>query len=221
MLSKAVWVYFIITAVFTAWVWYYSSVHDKGDLLLYFNENRSKSLNEWNIFITQWAEEFSYVAVGVFFLLFRKRRWAIGIAGLGLLVTIVSYSLKTSFGEPRPVKYFKIINELCLLNPIPGVPEYLAHNSYPSGHTMSAFALFGFLSFISRRWELSVVFAFVSICIGLSRVYLNHHFIEDVGSGAAIGTILGWLVFAVDTRTRRQSSHWSESPLLNRKFTTL
>lgn len=208
-------------AVFAAWVGYYSYTHDKGDLLLFFNENRSYFLNEWNIFITRWAEEFSYVVVGVFFLLFRKSRWAIGIAGLGLLVTIVSYLLKSSFGEPRPVKYFKIINELCLLNPIPGVPEYLAHNSYPSGHTMSAFALFGFLSFIFKRWKLSVVLALLAICIGLSRVYLNHHFIEDVGLGAVIGTLLGWAVYIVDERTRRPSSHWSESPLLKRKITTL
>ena len=173
------------------------------------------------MFITKWAEELSYIAVGLFFLFFKKTRWAIAVASLGLLVTVVSYLLKSSFEHPRPVKYFKIINELCLLNPIPGVPEYLAHNSYPSGHTMSAFALFGFLSFVLGRWGISIALAFVSICIALSRVYLNHHFVEDVGLGAIIGVGLGWMVFVADSSTRRRGSHWSEPPLLKRKITTL
>jgi membrane-associated phospholipid phosphatase len=86
---------------------------------------------------------------------------------------------------------------------------------------MSAFALFGFLSFISHRWSISVVFALLAMCIGLSRVYLNHHFIEDVGFGAIIGVFLGWLVYVIDLYSRKESNHWSESALLKRKITKL
>jgi membrane-associated phospholipid phosphatase len=60
-----------------------------------------------------------------------------------------------------------------------------ALNSSPSGHTIRAFSLLTALSMLYRRF--TVVFIFIALLIGASRVAVTAHYPSDVLFGAFIG----------------------------------
>jgi undecaprenyl-diphosphatase len=62
--------------------------------------------------------------------------------------------------------------------------------SFPSGHTMNAFAIAAALSARFPAWS-SALFLLAS-GIGASRVVLGLHFASDVWVGAALGALIGW-----------------------------
>ena len=63
--------------------------------------------------------------------------------------------------------------------------------SFPSGHTISAFAMA--VSIGSFYPGLLALLLFLAISIGVSRIALGMHFLSDVIAGAAIGSLLGYL----------------------------
>jgi undecaprenyl-diphosphatase len=64
--------------------------------------------------------------------------------------------------------------------------------SFPSGHTASSFAAATALSaFYPKAGPLVVAMATL---VGISRVYLGHHFPSDVGIGAVIGVGTGTMI---------------------------
>jgi membrane-associated phospholipid phosphatase len=71
------------------------------------------------------------------------------------------------------------------------------YRSFPSGHTITAFA---FASTVTREsqfwwphatWYVGTVFYGGASLVGLSRMYNNQHWASDVMAGAAIGTLVG------------------------------
>ncbi|MDX1545427.1 MAG: phosphatase PAP2 family protein [Rhodothermales bacterium] len=75
--------------------------------------------------------------------------------------------------------------------------------SFPSGHSFTAMALYGFLLFLLWRWTphpalraaASLVLGLVIVLVGLSRVLLSVHWVSDVLGGLAVG--LAWLIFSL------------------------
>jgi undecaprenyl-diphosphatase len=61
--------------------------------------------------------------------------------------------------------------------------------SFPSGHTMNAFAIATVLAM--RFPALSPVLLPMAVCVGASRVVLGLHFASDVWAGAALGALIG------------------------------
>jgi undecaprenyl-diphosphatase len=64
--------------------------------------------------------------------------------------------------------------------------------SFPSGHSVTAFALAYVLSRAYPR--ASSVFYALATMVALSRVYLASHFLSDIVAGAALGLLAGWLI---------------------------
>jgi membrane-associated phospholipid phosphatase len=72
-----------------------------------------------------------------------------------------------------------------------------SYRSFPSGHTINAFA---FASTVTREtqfwwphsvWYVGTVMYSGATLMGLSRIYNNQHWASDVMGGAAIGTLIG------------------------------
>jgi len=63
--------------------------------------------------------------------------------------------------------------------------------SFPSGHTMTAFAVAIPLALFYPTITLGLLFCALSIA--MSRILLGMHFLSDVVAGALIGTGLGYL----------------------------
>lgn len=89
----------------------------------------------------------------------------------------------------RPLSYFQYtVRNLESLRLVPGV-EMFSENSFPSGHTTAAFALFFSLALVTHNSWLKSLCFIVALTVGISRVYLSQHFFADIYAGAIIGGI--------------------------------
>jgi membrane-associated phospholipid phosphatase len=93
--------------------------------------------------------------------------------------------------EPRPAEYFsRMMN---LLHTVSGVE--LSHwNSFPSGHTTSAFAFFALIAVWVKHPMLKFLCLLCAVTVAFSRMYLLQHFLVDVYVGSLLGTITAWVL---------------------------
>ncbi|HEX7829730.1 MAG TPA: phosphatase PAP2 family protein [Thermoanaerobaculia bacterium] len=133
------------------------------------------------------------VMVVAFFLIagvaYLERRWvsyaiAMAIAGLG--AGIVAQIIKHLVGRARPELW---------LGPSHYAPG--SSTSFPSGHTVGAFALAGVLVFGSRSWTLRIIAFALAAGVGLSRILAFRHWTSDVTASAVVGLVTAWIVTRV------------------------
>lgn len=165
--------------------------------LLFFNDFRSEPLNSIMYGITHGGEVVAYVVFGVA-VYFWKPRYALLVVLLGLMSMPIMYFLKDTIGVDRPITYFEKNSILTQLILVPDIYMNRGQTSFPSGHSMAAFALYSLLTLMAgrkyARWGL--VFALMAISVGLSRIFLVQHFLIDVLAGGFCGLLLGnasWL----------------------------
>jgi membrane-associated phospholipid phosphatase len=94
----------------------------------------------------------------------------------------------------RPLKYFS--DKGLEIFTVPGLDIHLSH-SFPSGHTTSAFALFFVLALLSNKQFYKLIFLFLAVLVGYSRIYLAQHFPVDVMAGSLIGVLSVMISFPV------------------------
>ncbi|MEL7160443.1 MAG: phosphatase PAP2 family protein, partial [Bacteroidota bacterium] len=112
--------------------------------------------------------------------------------GIGQLVFSAFFKRIVFGNTPRPLRYFADHLEPDWL--IAGVDVHTNY-AFPSGHTITAFGLALFIALmVDRRW-VTVGCLLLAVAIGLSRVYLFQHFLEDVLLGALIGTANTAVIF--------------------------
>lgn len=117
-------------------------------------------------------------------LAFRRRHWvrlsiimAISAAFAGLIVHL----LKFTFGRTRPELWLGAFHH-----------ARESASSFPSGHTVAAFAIAGVLFFGSRSQGLRTLAMLVATSIAASRVMAFRHWPSDVLTSAVIGLLSGW-----------------------------
>ena len=128
--------------------------------------------------------------------IFQKRYRTVGITVLAAFILcglIGNLGLKPLIARPR---LYTVIPEIVLLIPRP--TDY----SFPSGHTMSAFAA---ATVIFRNNKRVGFCAFIfGILMAFSRLYLRVHYMTDILGGIAIGTVIGimavYLIKAINKR---------------------
>ncbi len=135
----------------------------------------------------------------LFFLLaglaYRHRIWigyaiAMALSGLGAGLLAQAVKLLTQRGRPE-----------LWLGPFQHARS--SASSFPSGHTVGAFALAGVLLFGSRSWPLRIVAIALAAAIGISRIFAFRHWASDVFASAAAGLLVSWFVTAGVTRVTR------------------
>lgn len=179
-------------------------VADQGALLIQLNDHRSPEGDLFFRWFTKVGEGYGYLVVFLLLLVY-KRRAAWGVPLLGMVVSLVAWVGKTLFHHPRPYLYFEQQGLLAQLELIPGVKVNKGLTSFPSGHTMAAFALFSFLAFcFPRKPWLSITCFCIALLVGFSRMYLVQHFFEDVYLGAILGVGLGILAYYVLNRIEQK-----------------
>jgi membrane-associated phospholipid phosphatase len=168
---------------------------ETGDMLLFFSENRSPFLNVFFTYFTKMGEEPAYI-LAILLLINYAYRYALFLPLIGIVVTYVAFATKAFFKHPRPYLYY---NDLGIFDQIILVDDVELHggaNSFPSGHTMSAFALYAFIAFCLPKKKLTgLVLLLIAILVGLSRVYLVQHFFKDVYLGAVIGMLIAMALY--------------------------
>lgn len=166
---------------------------EHGELVIRVNEFRNGITDLLMRYLTFLGDGIVFGIV-VLIMLIKNRR--VGIFYLTTaLTTLVSSSFlkRVVFSDiPRPKKYFEGIYEL---NFVEGVDTH-GKFSFPSGHTMSVFAMATVLAltFSEKKW-VPVILTLVAWTVGFSRIYLLQHFLRDVIAGSLIGVSLSVICF--------------------------
>jgi len=125
-----------------------------------------------------------------------------------LLTALAAQILKYSINSPRPRAYFD--SEISRLRFVDGVHVVAGIQSFPSGHTVTAFSAGIVLTYLIKNKLWGVALLLLAMLVGYSRMYLSQHFFEDVTAGSAIGvfvTIL-WLGF-IESKQFLRSPRWN------------
>lgn len=164
--------------------------------IVFFNDLRHEPWNTLFQFFTFCGEAWAYAVFGIA-LLFWKPKYTALVALVGLLALPIGYVFKDTIGIDRPITYFEKNDAAAQLVLVPGIQLNRGQTSFPSGHTMSAFALYSLLALMlgkeKERWGL--LLALIAILTGISRIFLVQHFLVDVLAGAGLGLMLSGLVW--------------------------
>lgn len=172
-----------------------------GTEIILLNSWRTEPLNSFFRLCTQLGEVPAFVLLGLLTMTW-KYRFSLLIALAGLFISPLSYVLKDQIGTDRPITYFEKAGVRDAVVLVPGVDLNGGQTSFPSGHTMAAFGLYGLLALLTGRalpW-LGLAFAWTAILVGFSRIFLVQHFLWDVLGGAAIGLLVAALVWQINER---------------------
>lgn len=143
----------------------------------------------WMICATRGGDGWLWYSLCLFALLFggQDRFVAVGASAIASSLGIALFLfLKRAFGRKRPCH----IRPHCWATLLP--PDQF---SFPSGHTISAFAVAVPLAIVYPFLALPLAFAAVSVAS--SRVVLGMHFLSDVLAGIVIGAMLGYLSYSL------------------------
>jgi undecaprenyl-diphosphatase len=138
----------------------------------------------WMLYATRGGDGWLWYAMGLVILLFGGdlRFYAVGSAALASAVGIALFlRLKKATHRRRPC----VFEPHCWANLLP--PDQF---SFPSGHTITAFAVAVSLSLFYPALAIGLLFCAISVAA--SRILLGMHFLSDVAAGAAIGSLLAY-----------------------------
>lgn len=187
--------------------------YDKPELILTFSNNRNEWLDVFFGWATRMGEEPIYLIAVVAFLFFRLGK-ALWIGLVGIFVTGLSFLLKWVFAVDRPYAFFQKHDLLDQLTFVEGIEIHSGATSFPSGHSMSAFALYGLLIlFLPYRNKYVILLFTIAVAVAISRVYLVQHFYVDVYFGSLIGVLVAILFYALHEKMNFKNGHVLAKPL--------
>jgi undecaprenyl-diphosphatase len=169
---------------------------------------RAEALTDYFTFATDLGDRNAYIVVVILlaaYYLIRHRSWKyiLQTSLVLILATLSNIVLKKVINRARPsLEHLVSVNTL----------------SYPSGHSMSAMAFYGFLIYLCLRnnmprwvrYLLITVLVLLILSIGVSRIYLGVHYPTDVAAGFIGGLI--WVAFCailfslIDLMRKRSTS---------------
>jgi len=188
---------FLITA--TALIYLYPA----GRSFFIINGMHSSSLDLLFSNMTHVGDGLAVAVIAILLLLFYNvGSGLMSLLGLGIC-GLFSYLMKYHIfaKSPRPKHFFwEIKHQIHFVNDVTINTE----NSFPSGHTLTAFFIFTYLAMMSFSKPILFQFglALLAMVAAYSRVYLAQHFMGDVVIGGIIGMILGLVFYKLYTRSK-------------------
>lgn len=182
-------------AVFVAIVWHFAD----APLTAWAEAVQSDAVEDAIRFVNRFGGGMNPALIVIFFfvagVVYRHARWvhyaiamAIAGAGAGILGQIVKFAV----GRTRPELWLGPFHQ-----------AVASATSFPSGHTVGAFALAGVLLFASRNLPLRVIAVALAFAVGLARVLAFRHWGSDVAASACMGLIVAAIVTARVTPVTR------------------
>lgn len=134
-------------------------------------------------FITQFGSALYFTIVSfILIVLIKNKKNKLLIPSNVLLVTVINLIIKEIIKRPRP-NVTRLVKE--------------SGYSFPSGHSMTSLAFYGFLIYLIYKniqnkylkWTLIILLTLLIFLIGFSRIYLGVHYASDVIAGFLAGAI--------------------------------
>lgn len=183
-----------LTALYLLFTGGLVALTNHGDVVLWINARHTVPADFFFKYWTYLGDGLLLAIVALYFLFTQLFRFYFILMAI-VLQTLFVHIFKQWLcaGIPRPKVFFGEITDQ--LHFVEGV-TVRSYDSFPSGHTASAFTLAFFLMWVVRSAWLRVVLLFAAILVGISRIYILQHFARDVFFGSVFGilaVILAWL----------------------------
>ena len=119
---------------------------------------------------------FALCLIAVLYFYFKQKKLAISLIYAFISSGFVVQIIKNLIHSPRPKLFFESGQYLFFIDGV----THSGKNSFPSGHTATAFAIATVLVVLmkNKNWQIPILFA--AILVGYSRIYLAQHFLIDV-----------------------------------------
>jgi membrane-associated phospholipid phosphatase len=161
----------------------------KGDDVLLVNGNHSPEMDVFFYYITCLGNGYLLVAV-ILLATLHSFRLSVTVLTTSVVAGLIGAVVKKVLSLPRPAKFMGR-DAIHLVFDV----DLHIRNSFPSGHTATAFCIATVLALYFRNNVLSVGLITVALLVGISRVYLGQHFIADVAGGAVLGGGCGLIFY--------------------------
>lgn len=158
----------------------------KSDIHLWLNQYHNSFCDVFFSYITNLGDGVFLPLFLLIMLLVRFRETLLMLAVFLLSGLFVQILKRFVFDDvDRPSRYFE---GKAFLYFVPGLEQHCC-NSFPSGHSATAFSVFLVFAMVAKSNVLKFAFFILACLVAFSRVYLSQHFLIDIVAGSFIGVI--------------------------------
>ncbi len=197
ILFKNNWFYLLLYAITLAVLGYILLNNDKVQI------HKAINAHVGNVYIDTFFKYVTHLGDGVFaflvatvflFISVRKSLYILfSYLGAAIISSLLKYVVYPDVFRPHSTFGYFLHEDLKLVEGV----EMSALRSFPSGHALSAFALFFCLLFTTKSQVLKMVFFLLACIASFSRVYISQHWLIDIYVGSIIGAVFAILFYIV------------------------
>lgn len=174
----------VISLVLAAFILGLSFYLGKSESFLLLNNNYGKAADHFFEYFTNLGDGLLWIVwlAGIF--ITKRKKLLPLIVSAFILTTLFTQFFKYVIlpDEARPSKAIADISQVHFVEGV----EIHSINSFPSGHTATAFTFVLLIALTVKRKDVMFLAIIVAMLVGYSRIYLGQHFPLDVGAGIII-----------------------------------
>jgi membrane-associated phospholipid phosphatase len=176
-------------------------INGKDQSFLMINGRYSTKADYFFNYVTFLGDGLIWVPIFLYVLIFNRDFFVAVLAALVICTVLTHFGKRVIFAEePRPLR---LLEDMARAVPLmKGRDSYV--NSFPSGHTSTAFTFALLLPYLVRRKFAVFVFPLIAFLVGYSRVYLAQHFATDVVAGIVVGIVSSYLALVIHDRYQKK-----------------
>lgn len=169
-------------------------MNGKVDSFLLINQMHTPFFDVFFTWFTYFGDAWIWLLLAIYFVIWRRKYFLLILFALILSNFFAQFSKHIIF--PDDFRPFVELSESYSVHTIPGV-VISRENSFPSGHTTTAFTLSLIFSYLAQRKWLSILLPFIAFGVAWSRVYQGQHFVTDVAAGMCLGMLAAFLAIGL------------------------
>ena len=164
--------------------------------------NLLPGLDDFFFWVSQLGGDVFYIVLLLVLYWGYNKKDVILAAYVFLVTLLVNFWLKMLIAKDRPPSSYWHTSA--------DPPNY----STPSGHSQYSATLYGWFTVKVKTWWVALIGTILTVMIGLSRIYVGVHFLEDVLIGWGIGIIIVVIFFYLERPAREFLSQYNTEHLL-------
>jgi membrane-associated phospholipid phosphatase len=204
--NRTFFIIFLLWVIFGALLQLF---YTQTELMFWINRHHNSLLDTFFRYVTLFGEDYTWLLLLLYFVFVNyfqgiKKSNEIKMLVISWLAKVfLSVSLKNIFNLPRPIEVYQNTGqEIHLVNGV----EIAHWQSFPSGHTMTAFAFACFILLYLKQKKLAIIALFLAILVAYSRMYLFQHFPRDVFAGGILGLSVVSIILTLSLQKKRRTT---------------
>lgn len=176
------------------------------DTLIHFDRVATLALNgNSNLFLDNVMSALTYkfvwilAGLSIAIVIFRNNNWRKFLLIVVLLVLCVTFADQLSSHVIKPLcQRLRPTHDPAIMDQIDIVGNYRGgHHGFVSSHAANCWAVAMFLMRLFHRRVMTLVLLFWAIVICYTRIYMGVHYLGDILGGAALGILIGLLLYSL------------------------